>query len=434
MDITAEKWSEEGQIMHHAMFESCNDIILFTKTNGSIVKANKAAVDTYCYSYEELYSMNICKLVKDWFVTREQMQNVTQKGILYETEHLYKNGTAFPVEVSIQAAVIKGEKVLLHIIKDISERKAAEEELRNAKEAAEAASKAKSEFLANMSHEIRTPINGMIGMIDLTLMTELNNEQRENLTTAKNCAESLLNIINDILDFSKMEAGKMTIENINFNIKDLITDLAKIHSVHASNKGIDLSYSLSSTIPEYLQGDPMRLRQVLNNLLSNAIKFTEKGEVSINVRKVTDYGDLVELKFLVSDTGIGIDAKDMQKLFKPFGQLKDSFTPRYGGTGLGLVISKQLTEMMGGKLRVVSEKDKGSTFHLSLVFKKGKEPEENCKNFTQAGKNLRKLSILVVEDDDISRSVIKKCCQKRVILLTLRRMDGKQWRKQTKEL
>ncbi|HZX21678.1 MAG TPA: PAS domain S-box protein [Clostridia bacterium] len=407
-DITTRKEYEDVLKRYQVIFENARDIIYFVDTDGRIVWANESSLRAYGYSREEMLSLTIYDLGEDSQVVKKQMKTVRGKGLFYESLHTRKDGTTFPTEISVKGVYMGGEQILTSIVRDVTERKNAEQELKAAKEEAEKASKSKSEFLANMSHEIRTPLNGMLGMIDLTLLTELNKEQKENLLTAKHCADSLLNIINDILDFSKMEAGKLVIKDENFNIKELIENIARTHAHHAKKKKLDLSYSFSASIPTYLWGDPNRLQQILDNLINNAIKFTENGGVSVSVEEDIRTDDNIGLKFVVTDTGIGISCKDKDRLFEVFSQLDGSYTKKHGGTGLGLAISKRLVETMGGEMWVESEKDKGSIFSFTLKFKKGNEPAEKQENIIAPVKSINPQKILLAEDDKVNQTVLTR--------------------------
>ena len=254
----------------------------------------------------------------------------------------------------------EGKHIIFSLI-DISERKVYEYELEQAKAIAEAANTAKGQFLANMSHEIRTPITGMVGMIDLTLKTKLTEYQRDNLNSAKECSEYLLNIINDILDFSKLESGSLKLEKLRFDFMKNLNQVLSSHTKAAMEKGLYIKAQFADNLPKYISGDALRIRQILHNLISNAIKFTNSGRVTVKIVRGERMGTST-LEFSVRDTGIGMVRADLSKLFKPFSQVDGSSTRRFGGTGLGLRITKELVDLMSGGVCVSSKAGEGSIF------------------------------------------------------------------------
>ena len=337
-----------------------------------------------------------------------------------------KQGELLAVEITMERlskvfniVMYKSEADYINmVVIDITEQKETENKLSKAIKDANAAYKTQSEFLANMSHEIRTPTNGILGMLQLTLMAEdLQADYRDNLTTAKNCADTLLRLINDILDISKLEACKYNLREENFDIKAIIEETVAAQIPIANGKGLGLDCTFGGNIPKLVRGDGQRIQQVLNCMLSNAIKFTNEGGVRVKVACLDDSMDKVKLRIAVADSGIGISDADKNKLFIRFSQVDSSDTRKYGGSGLGLVITKQIVELMGGNITVQSKEGLGSTFIVEVPLKLIKaadvEIEESAATkeeepavFSLAGHS--RARILVAEDEPVNQQVIGK--------------------------
>jgi two-component system sensor histidine kinase/response regulator len=416
--VTSQRHAEEETKRTKALLDSIIHnlpVAVFLKNAERLEYAiwNKASEELYGYTSEELLGKDAYDVFPrhDADSITKQDRETLQRGTLLEiaenqivTKH---KGTRIFRTKKLPILDEDGTpRYLVGISQDITEWKQAEKALIEAREAAEQTSRAKSEFLANMSHEIRTPINGIMGMTELALNTELSPEQHEYLEAVRISADSLLKVINDILDFSKIEAGKLELIELEFGLRDVISDAMTMLALQAHRKGLELTYDVPPDIPDAVIGDPGRLRQILVNLVGNAIKFTEKGEVVLTVEIAAEAHDKVDLHFAVTDTGIGIPAEKQATIFRAFEQADGSTSRKYGGTGLGLAISAQFVNLMQGKIWVESGAGKGSSFHF--VVRLGLQLGRLKWEIPQTKKKLQNLPVLVVDDNATNRRILEE--------------------------
>jgi PAS domain S-box-containing protein len=374
--------------------------------DGMVVGWNPGAERLFGYPSGEAVGHRMEDLIATPELREEVRANIRQtiggEWIRAIARRARKDGTIVDVEISSMPVIVDGAKVgMIGIYHDISE-------LLRARREAEAANEAKSAFLATMSHEIRTPMNAVIGMSGLLLNTRLSEEQRDYAEVIRGSGDTLLTVINDILDFSKIEAGKLELESQPFDLRECVEGALDLVATRAAEKGVDLAYLVGDGVPAAIVGDVTRLRQVLLNLLSNAVKFTERGEVvlSVSARPPAQGSALHELTFTVRDTGIGIPADRLGRLFQSFSQVDASTTRRYGGTGLGLAISQRLTELMGGKIGVTSEVGAGSEFHFSIRAAATEAPVQIRRDLSGVQPSLRGKRVLVVDDNATNRRIV----------------------------
>ena len=371
----AEEAMRESEERFRGTFENAAVGIAHEDLTGRFLRFNKKFCEILGYPPAELVGKTLSEVtypedLADDLAKFDALRRGESSSYTMEKRFVRKDGTLVwaHVTVSLQVEAAGKPTYCIKIIQDITDRKRIDEELQQAKEAAEAASRAKSEFLASMSHEIRTPMNGVFGMLDLALDTELQPEQRHYLERARASADLLLRVINDILDFSKIEAGRLDLEPTAFSLRESLGETIKAFGPRAHRKELELALHVRPDTPDGVVGDAMRLGQVLTNLLGNAIKFTDRGEVvlKVGVESVTE--GQVCLHFAVTDTGPGIPPDKQRLIFGAFAQADSSMARRFGGTGLGLAISARLVELMGGRIWVESEVGKGSTFHFTACF------------------------------------------------------------------
>ena len=408
----AEEALQKSEERYRTIIESIEDGYFEVDISGNFFFFNDSMIEIIGYPRQEAMGMNARQIMDEenaqkLFQTFDNVRLSGKATKVLDLTFIKKDGSERFVETSV--SLIRGSSDqptgFRGISRDITRRKQTEA-LQQAKAAAEAASLSKSEFLANMSHEIRTPLNSIIGLVELMLGTDLSTDQREDLEVVISSAYALLAVINDILDFSKIEVGKLELEKTDFNLRDVLGDVLKIMAIKTHEKGLELAYRVAPDVPDRLIGDPSRFNQVILNLVGNAVKFTDEGEIVVFVEQEQQTDTETYLRFSVKDTGIGILEDRQETIFYAFEQADGSTSRRFGGTGLGLAVSSQLVELMGGRIWVESKEGQGSTFHFTAHFTM--QPDEKKMHELLPDIDLSGMRVLVVDDNATNRQIIQE--------------------------
>ena len=436
-DVHDKDWQKTLCEKNLLLLRHASDGIHILDDQGNIIDVSDSFCQMLGYQRGEMLGMN----VRDWdakFSADQLKQVISEQFQLrelrqFETIHKLKNGDLVNVEIRSMALDLAGKPILYNSSRDISHRKKTEAELKQAKNIAENIASSKAEFLALMSHEIRTPMNAIIGLSQLALNKPMSDEIRDYLEKINVSADSLLRILNDILDFSKLEAGKLEIEHLPFNLTKLVKDLYQLYQVKAKEKQLTLSITLSQALPSLLVGDAMRIQQILANLISNAIKFTETGSITVEISLLEKTATEAFIHVSVKDTGIGMSMAEQTQLFQPYNQLHTSITRRFGGSGLGLMISRQLLTLMDSDFQVRSEKQQGTCFSFNLAL--GIVSQEQAANqlpllksvdkgvlsnkIQKLGSSLVGKRILIAEDNKINQQIVTEFLTLSGVLVTV---------------
>ena len=396
----------------HTLFATNTDGIVILDRNG-FIDCNDATLEMFHMNAKEEFlacspgqlgeNPQACGTAAELLASKHIDEAIRQGHAFFDWVARRPDGSTFPSHVALHAMTLDGRTVIQAIMRDISAQKETEETLMQARDAALSATEMKSQFVANVSHEIRTPMNGIMGMTQLLLGSKLTTRQKDYAEAISRSADALMHVINDLLDFSKIEAGRLTVEQIDFDLTEQLQDILDLYLPRADAKRLDLRLQRHDGVPPWVKGDPLRIRQILLNLLDNAIKFTQKGEVSLKVTPVA--GTPRQIRFTVQDTGLGMTPDVQARIFQAFSQGDGSVTRKFGGTGLGLTICRQLAELMGGSLTLESTPGQGSAFHLTLPLPTAR-PGRQIPKQTQVGMTFPGTRVMVAEDNPVNLKLV----------------------------